>query len=192
MAQGDEPVEVEVKARVDELAPVRERLTSMGFELAGKQTQTDTYYQHPARDFAETDEALRIRRTVDQARLTYKGPKLDAVTKSRREIDTQLTDVSAMASVLEALGFEAAGTVRKDRTVFARDPLTVTLDEVEGLGTFVEVEQVARTDIDATRERVREIADELGLSDYTRRSYLRLVLEKKKKAGREPRNEGAV
>ena len=49
--------------------------------------QVDTYFSHPARDFAATDEALRIRSIDQENFVTYKGPKLDATTKTRREID---------------------------------------------------------------------------------------------------------
>ena len=44
----------------------------------------------PCRDFAQTDEALRIRTVGDTSFVTYKGPKLDATTKTRRELELPL------------------------------------------------------------------------------------------------------
>ncbi|WP_435358559.1 class IV adenylate cyclase [Haloarchaeobius sp. DFWS5] len=52
-------VEVKVRAAHDE---VRERLRKRGAEPLNAVVQVDTYYDAPHRDFAETDEALRIRR----------------------------------------------------------------------------------------------------------------------------------
>jgi adenylate cyclase class 2 len=53
--------EVELKVRADH-GPVRERLDALGAERVEHVRQADTYYDAPHRDFAETDEALRIRR----------------------------------------------------------------------------------------------------------------------------------
>lgn len=45
-----------------EHGPVRERLADLGAESLGSAHQRDTYYDHPSRSFADTDEALRLRR----------------------------------------------------------------------------------------------------------------------------------
>ena len=47
----------------------------------------DIYLNHPARDFAETNEAFRIRRISDENRITYKGPRRSGPTKTREEIE---------------------------------------------------------------------------------------------------------
>ena len=47
--------------------------------------QVDRYFAHPCRDFARTDEALRLRRDGDDVAITWKGPRIDAATKTRRE-----------------------------------------------------------------------------------------------------------
>ena len=49
--------------------------------------QEDTYFSHPARDFAVTNEAFRIRRLGDENRITYKGPRRSGPTKTREEIE---------------------------------------------------------------------------------------------------------
>ena len=49
------------------------------------QEHVDTYYNHPSRDFAETREALRIRRVDGVPMVTYKGTKLPGEVKARRE-----------------------------------------------------------------------------------------------------------
>src|SRR3990172_5990494 len=82
--------EVEQKFPVADMAALEARLVALGATVSGPQSQIDHYYAHPARDFASTDEALRVRRTDRASYLTYKGPKVDATTKTRREIELPL------------------------------------------------------------------------------------------------------
>ena len=54
--------EVEQKFVVADLQQVIDQLTARDIEVSDAERQLDTYYAHPSRDFASTDEALRIRR----------------------------------------------------------------------------------------------------------------------------------
>lgn len=175
--------EVEVKVRADHAA-VREKLDAQNADPVDHVTQVDTYYSAPHREFAETDEALRIRAETPResesfTEITYKGPLEDADSKTRREIESVVEDAEATGAIFEALGFEAAAEVRKERERFALDGYTVTLDTVDGLGEFVEVETEAE-DIDPAREGAFEVLRSLGLDpdDQIRTSYLGLLLEK--------------
>ena len=85
-------IEVEQKFAVDDHREIQRRLEQLGAHEAGGVEQVDRYFNHPARDFAQTDEALRLRRVGEANFVTYKGPKLDAATKTRREIELPLGD----------------------------------------------------------------------------------------------------
>ena len=54
-------LEIEVKAYAEDLARVEEQLKDMGAVFIAAMCENDTYFNHPKRDFAATDEALRIR-----------------------------------------------------------------------------------------------------------------------------------
>jgi adenylate cyclase class 2 len=55
----------------------------------------------------------------------------------------------------------------------------VALDDVEGLGAFVELELMAREDqLDAARAALSQLASQLQLAGSERRSYLELLLER--------------
>ena len=54
--------EVEMKFRVADRAALESRLVELGATISVAQAEVDVYFAHPARDFARTDEALRIRR----------------------------------------------------------------------------------------------------------------------------------
>ena len=175
--------EVEQKFRVPDSAAIDRRLESLGARWGAPRVEVDTYYAHPARDFARTDEALRIRRVGDSCCLTYKGPKVDTTTKTRRELEIPLDPqaADAWAELLAALGFRPVGEVRKRRrkahVQWRARSVEVSLDEVDRLGTFLELEIPADdAQLDSARECLASLAGELGLSGGERRSYLELVL----------------
>lgn len=169
-------IEVEAKAPAGE--GTRARLETRG-ELAGRVVQEDVYYRHPCRDLAATDEALRIRRVGGEAELTYKGPRRGGETKTRTEHGTSLGDADAAAASLEALGFEPLPPVRKERTRYDLGDWTAVLDDVEGLGRYVEVERLVEEgrDVDALEAEALDLLGELGAGEPEPRSYLELVLD---------------
>ena len=172
-----------MKVRADHDA-VRARLPDLDAESLGTVEQADTYYGHPVRDFAETDEALRVRReTRDgesdaEARVTYKGPLVEAESKTREEFETGVDDGDTMAAILEELGFEAVATVEKTRERFRVGEYTITLDTIDGLGEFVEVETEAET-VEPAREGAQAVLRDLDLDpdEQIRASYLGLLLD---------------
>lgn len=130
---------------------------------------------------------MRIRVVGDKSFVTYKGPKLDKTTKTRREIELPLDpadqDGSRFASLLAALGFTPLALVRKRQSAFriAVDDHEVdgALDELDGLGCFVELELLANDDtLEAAKQTIVKLAAELDLGPSERRSYLELLLEK--------------
>ena len=172
-------IEIEVKARASH-SPIREKLAAMGAKPEGIQQHLDTYYNSPLRDFATTDEALRIRSVNGKSVLTYKGKKLDSVSKTRQEFETEV-DGDSTRSILIALGFFESGIVRKRREIFSCQGMTIALDSVEGLEEFIEIQNQAQTNIEEHRNQIFEFRESLGIrkEDSIRTSYLEMVLEKK-------------
>jgi adenylate cyclase class 2 len=171
-------IEVEVKARAQR--DTAQRLLSMGASLTGKETHHDLYFNSPLCDFRASDEALRIRVKEEGARLTYKGPKLDRLTKSRRELTVRIDDPLKMQQILLSLGYVLSAEVKKRRTKYSYGDLVIALDEVEGLGSFVEVEARGEADYKVQRELVLDMLSRLGLGQSIRSSYLELLEEKNK------------
>ncbi|MFP8952314.1 class IV adenylate cyclase [Natrialbaceae archaeon A-arb3/5] len=177
--------EVEVKVSAD-LDRVRSRLEELGATAQGAVVQLDTYYDAPHRSFPETDEALRLRteRQADgssETRITYKGPLVDDESKTRKEIETGVAAGEKMETVLTNLGFEATATVRKERERFTLNGYTVTLDAVDDVGEYVEVETEvdAEPELDAARDGAYNVLERIGLDpdDQLRTSYLALLLD---------------
>lgn len=187
--------EVEVKVRGDH-GVIRSKLAELDATRTATVQQVDTYYDAPHRDFAETDEALRIRTetdanemdadsasnpTPDVTQLTYKGPRVDDNSKTREESETNIESREVMDDILGSLGFSLTAVVEKDRERYALDEYTVTLDTVAGLGEFIEIEREIEHESDGSIETAREgafsllRAMDLDPADQIRTSYLGLL-----------------
>lgn len=175
-------IEVEVKAHAEDFSDVEVKLNEIGAERTGLEHQKDVYFNAPDRDFAETDEALRIREIPEESGkriiLTYKGAKMDEVSKTRKEIEVDVSDTENMAAILENLGFWAAATVEKKRAIYRFKEAIISLDEVFNVGKFVEIEMEAREgeDFSQARDEIFHLFKKLGIEDgFERRSYLELL-----------------
>jgi len=171
-------MEYEVKIRVGSLDPVRDRLAALGIRPVPGLVERDLYFNSPARDFGKTDEALRIRSVSGETTLTYKGPKLGlGGIKAREEIIVCVGDGETLGEILLRLGFIRTAGVVKRRETYHAEGASVTLDEVEGLGPFVEIEAPAGL---REREAVALIGRVRGLlgiaGEETTLSYLELIL----------------
>jgi adenylate cyclase class 2 len=187
--------EVELKFRVADPAAVERSLVGLAARFREPVEQIDRYFAHPCRDFARTDEALRLRSIGGDVAMTWKGPRIDTATKTRQELELPVAAVAAGGSatgavrptveawtaLLEALGFRRVREVVKRRRA-ARVPwhgaeVEVAVDTVCGLGDFVELELQARQEeVPQARACLESLARELGCTDPERRSYLELLI----------------
>ncbi len=175
-------LEIELKARVDDIGAVRERLHGMHAVFESAVMERDLYLNSPSRDFGETDEALRLREAGGKYTLTYKGSrKPGSFLKAREEIICGVESGETMTKILIALGFRPVAEVRKWREYYRVRDATVTLDRVEGLGEFVEIE--LDPSAEAPSSYLVELAGALGVTgEPIQDSYLEL-LEKRKRTG---------
>ncbi|MCS7168152.1 MAG: class IV adenylate cyclase [Gemmatales bacterium] len=179
-------LEVELKYAVSDLIRVRERLEALGAKSCPLVCETDVYYAAPDRPFEQTDEALRLRRTSERLWITYKGPRCDPQSKTRREVEVELRSPAMFdqaCALLEHLGYRAIASLYKERTYFHLHwegyEVKVSLDQVPSVGMFVELEtQVSATKLDKAREALERLAEYLGLDQPERRSYLEMYWDR--------------
>ncbi|MCJ7517557.1 MAG: class IV adenylate cyclase, partial [Methanomassiliicoccales archaeon] len=81
--------------------------------------------------------------------------------------------------IFDILGFKESGRVEKLRTIYSVSGIVVCLDSVSGLGDFVELEFEGE-DLDVGKKAILSMMQELGLKDNERRSYLELLLDRRK------------
>src|SRR5712692_513012 len=115
-------LEVEMKFPVAGFAVLERRLAEWGARGDAPRQDADHYFNAPDRDFARTDEALRLRRIGPANFVTYKGPKRDAQTKTRTEVEVPLAEgdraAHDFASILTHLRYRPTAVVRKRRTIY--------------------------------------------------------------------------
>ncbi len=174
-------LEIELKARVNSLDPVRRELIKRNAASRGRQHEHDIYYNAPHRDFGKTDEALRVRYTNNHAVVTYKGAKLNIYgLKAREELNIAVESGEIFEQMLDRLGFCKTAEVNKWRENFQFDNAAISLDLVDELGTFVEIEIMTEADNATATDQIQNIAKEIGvLGEPILASYLELLLSKR-------------
>ncbi len=175
-------IEVEVKAHVTDFKIIKDKLSSLGAREVKTEFQEDIYFNAPHRDFTQTDEALRIRRITskdgNELILTYKGAKLDKLSKTREEIEVNIEDAENTKLILEKLGFKPVKPVQKDRVYYNINEYIITLDTVRGVGNFMEIEKGLNEDDDyqESLDEIFSLYGKLGVTEgFERRSYLELL-----------------
>lgn len=186
-----EVYEVELKFPLARGAAVEAALGTLAARFRPAIEQADVYFSHPSRDFAETDEALRLRREGDGVAITWKGPRIGLAAKTRREIELPLAafpqaaggsaTLEAWSELLTALGFRRVWEVvkcrRPARVAWQGREVEVAIDTVTGLGDFLELEIVAsEEEIPLALACLQSLAAELGCGPPERRSYLEMLL----------------
>ena len=204
--QYEHMIEVEIKLPIRDRINIQKKLEEDGFVKNDLVRETDQYFNGVDRNFKKTDEALRIRKTEWLERsalnetpaltddepeqmtcITYKGPKLGNVGMSRKELETTVGDAEVMRKVLISLGYRPVQPVVKTRQYYSHKDMTACVDQVEGLGDYLELEVLV--DVEEKRpealERIEGQLKKLGYSmgDTTRISYLSMLEENVKIEG---------
>ncbi|MCC7553708.1 MAG: class IV adenylate cyclase [Methanobacteriaceae archaeon] len=178
-------IEVEIKAKINNLNKIKEKLKNLNIEQLKIEYQKDIYFKSPIVNFAKTDEALRLRKTKsnneENIYLTYKGSKIDSESKTREEIEISIEDIEKASEILKKIGFTPSAIVKKNREYYKYQDYTLSLDFVEGLSPYIEIEYILndKSNYESVQKEIFELFKELGIEDgFERDSYLEL-LEKK-------------
>ena len=113
--------EIEIKLPVKNSQEVLDILKDIGFMVKKEIQEEDIYFNSEYRNIKERDEALRIRKSRDcdtgeqKVQINFKGPKIDAVSMSRMELETKVQDGETMEKILTYLGFLPVASVCKVR-----------------------------------------------------------------------------
>lgn len=149
---------VEIKARVDDLAEIEARARRMATAGPADLAQDDTFFGCANGRLKLRELAPDRGELIHYARADDPGPKVS---------DYRIAETTSPAPVREVLSraLGAAGRVRKRRRVYFADRTRIHLDEVEGLGSFVELEVVLRDgeSVEDGTDVALRIMEELGI-----------------------------
>lgn len=183
--------EIEIKLPLKNLKETLEILTDQGFHETAEIREEDTYFNSVYHDVKKRDEALRIRTSTDcrsgvsKTQINFKEPKLDKISMSRMELETEVSDAEVLKSILVHLDFFTVASVMKTRKYLNRGRFTACLDQVEGLGAFLELEVIAEQESERKKilSKMEDLLAILGyhMSDTVQTSYLSMLQKKSNK-----------
>ncbi|MEN7551324.1 class IV adenylate cyclase [Rapidithrix thailandica] len=166
---------VEIKAKYEDLAKAEDILMKEGAVLKGTDHQTDTYFD--ASNFR-----LKLREgNIENALISYdrndlKGPK-DSVVDLYKP-----ADIAQLKVILKkTVGVKVV--VEKERKIFFIENVKFHLDEVKDLGNFVEIEAIDKEG-SLNKEKLTEQCKryktllDIKEEDLIARSYSDLLIEK--------------
>ena len=182
--------EVEIKAVLRDKESVLEKLQTMGCVLSEGDTQDDTTYVEKVGqtmdEFLQNTRFLRIR-------VTGKGETIFTVKEHKNrqkdptgvptEHEVQIDSREEMEHMLRIFGFEEAVRLKKTRRQGTLNSFVVCIDDVEGLGSFIELESCVPegSDEKQIQKDMYEILNVLGVADgdYPAQRYDIALLEKR-------------
>jgi predicted adenylyl cyclase CyaB len=131
------PANIEIKARARNYADLRRRAEALSDTPAQVIPQEDTFFNIPRG-------RLKLRQLApDHAQLVF-YERTDTSGPKRSNYHIYETDNPDALKTTLSLALGVRGVVRKNRTLYLVGQTRLHLDEVEGLGEFVELEVVLR------------------------------------------------
>ena len=151
---------VELKAADPEPARTLERALAAGAEDRGTIVQRDTYFR-----VARGRLKLREEQPGDAHLIAYERPDDAAVRVSAYRVVPAPDPPALLAALAGTLGVDVV--VAKRRRLLLWETVRIHLDDVEGLGTFLELEAVEGpgSDLARGREQVAHLREQLGIED---------------------------
>lgn len=139
---------IEIKARSTDVAAIREYLKKNHTRHPGTDIQTDTYFDVP-------EGRLKLREgNIENALIHYQrenksGPKASHVILYQTDPTKKLKQVLTAALNIKVI-------VRKTREIYFINNVKFHIDEVDGLGSFVEIEAIDKTGTIGEDELMRQ------------------------------------
>lgn len=177
--------EVEIQVRIKDPITAEREILRFG-NFVEERNQSDQYYILPSRDFFAADppiEYLRVRREKDKNHLNYSFLhfKNDGWLDCTDEYETLVENPEIVEQIFGLIGLIPKVKVVKNRKYFKCGYFEVTLDTIENLGDFMEIE--VKKDfggVDATRKACEDFLNKLNV-EYVRNKdggYPRMIYNK--------------
>lgn len=178
-------MEVEVKAKIDDVKGIRRRIKIIGGKLIFKSLIKDFSFDYENETFQKKDYVFRIRVFENgEGVITFKGPRIaDKQYKVREEIEVRVSDGFSAIKIFENLGFKKVFRVDRIREIykFKDKEVKVMLDIFPEIGSFIEIE--------GKKEDIEYIIQKLKIdrSRFSTRTLQHYVEKFRKKFDRYPK-----
>ncbi|SEG52515.1 adenylate cyclase, class 2 [Thermomonospora echinospora] len=171
--------EVEVKFRVRDVESLLVALKAQGIELGEPTHQDDQAYAPVGWRFGDSKlgvSFVRLRTVDGRDFFALKQPGENA--QACLEYETEVADREQMHQAIVNMGFYATVRVAKTRRTATVGDITICVDDLEGVGTFLELERMIPDDASAieTQRQLAAFVARLGIdAEHTEETYDSLV-----------------
>ena len=165
--------EIEVEVAFDNTKEEVMKVLSK-YEFIGEKEITDIYYYDPERDNLKPEgdlrlsETFRLRKKDNKCLITYKKQHFEGkLWIYSDEYETEVKDYETVKIIISMLGLVPLITVHNKRRIYKYKDFEIELEDVEGLGCFIEVEKLSNSEKDEMliKEEVRDFIRSLKLKN---------------------------
>jgi adenylate cyclase class 2 len=164
--------EVEILVRLNNsFEDIKAKLDALNFQ--GPKHTLDVYFFDPKRQNLKPDknlalkECFRLRSKDEKSYITYKIDKFDddGVWLYSDEHETEIADFDSALEIIKHLGLEPLVEIDNTKYVYLTDKYEIVLEDVKGLGLFLEVELLTvadGSDIEVLKNEIRDYIESFG------------------------------
>ncbi len=146
--------EIEIKAPVEDLDRVRQALEKQGLKFSKPIKQYDRiYYTEGTPDNEPGSVWLRIRVENDR-RAIFTVKKATSIMLDSIEYETEVSNAETLRDMVLAMGYKPYFEITKTREKAKQGDIEYCLDDVEGLGMFIEAEKLVPESADGKAIRL--------------------------------------
>lgn len=161
--------EIEVKAKVRDLDNIISKLEELGCIMNQPVAQDDCVYNKKGvnpKDHNHGTPVLRIREQMGRITFTLKKNRSNELDCIEKEVD--VSNKNRLEEIIELLDFEKTVEVHKKRRRGKCNDYEICLDEVDNLGSFIEVEKMSDEDGEKVQKELFDFLKSLGIKDEDR------------------------
>jgi len=155
-------IEVEVRAEVN--SKISDKLYGIGAKKVNEYYQKDKYFMF--------QEGFIFRIRNDNI-FTIKG-NVDKHDNGWYEWESKIDNANLLEDVLLKCGFKLFGVVNKRRVTYSYNNFEINVDDVEGLGKFIEVELMISNKKEGLK-RVNYLLKKLGIKKVINKGYINII-----------------
>ena len=176
--------EIEVKAKITNIESLNERLTNLGCQFGSSLIQEDIIFLPIGVEFSEIVKGtpvVRIRNSNNIITLTLKKRVISENELIKLEKEVIVSDKQMVIEVVEQMGFHEVVRVEKTRIECKYEEMTICIDNIVGLGHFIEVEKLSENEKDEKiQDYLFNFLQSLGINSENRvtKGYDTLIYEK--------------
>lgn len=179
--------EIEIKYQLNDKSKLIEKLERLGCVMSDTNIQKDTIYVSDLNHIENTPESIFLRVRKDNDKIQLNAKRHEKVMQSRKEVEFEVSSYEEANKFLELIGFEKWVEVNKERVHTIYKDCNICIDEVETLGSFVELEYVVddETEEEKILKKIEEIAKEIGIDtkEIVNQYYDEMIAERNKENG---------